>query len=161
MLAQAGVLPQSRIAQYMEIPDINSGYSLSNNAINAVLSVIDDCIQKDNFDVPDYVPFTMLKEEIINTQLSLRSANYEKNADDIEKLQVLYAVAEQKEKEWQETVTQNTIETQANAELESITANPLPQGENILTQEANMQRVENPNNMDMQTAIGDGGWDRR
>lgn len=157
MLAQAGILPQSRIAQYMEIPDINSGYSLSNNAINAVLSVIDDCIQRDNFDVPDYVPFTMLKEEIINTQLSLRSANYEKNADDIEKLQMLYAIAEQKEKEWMDTVNQQTAEMGGQVSEE----NPLPQGENILTQEANMQRVENPNNMDMQTSVGDGGWDRR
>lgn len=157
MLAQAGILPQSRIAQYMEIPDINSGYSLSNNAINAVLSVIDDCIQRDKFDVPDYIPFTMLKEEIINTQLSLRSANYEKNADDIEKLQMLYAIAEQKEQEWMKTVN-NQTDDMANSIDEN---NPLPQGENILTQEANMQRVENPNNMDMQTSVGDGGWDRR
>lgn len=158
MLAQAGILPQNRIAQYMEIPDINSGYSLSNNAINAVLSVIEDCIERDNYSVPDYIPFTMLKEEIINTQLSLRSANFEKNKDDIEKLQKLYAIAEEKEAEWQTTVTQQTDAMQS----EMSENNPLPQGENILTQEANMQRVQNPSeNMDMETSVGDGGWDRR
>ena len=37
--------------------------------------------------------------------------------------------------------------------------NPLPQTTNILTQEANMQQV--PQNMDMQTSVGDGGWDRK
>lgn len=158
MLAQAGILPQSRIAQYMEIPDINSGYSLSNNAINAVLSVIDDCIQKDKFDVPDYIPFTMLKEEIINTQLSLRSANYEKNSDDIEKLQKLYAITEEKEREWMSTIENANADTDTEMTDEE---NPLPQGTNVLTQEANMQRVDNPNNMDLETSTGDGGWDRK
>lgn len=155
LLAQAGILPQSRIAQFMEIPDINSGYSLSNNAINAVLSVIDDCIQRDNFDIPDYIPFTMLKEEIINTQLSLRSANFDKNKEDIEKLQMLYAIAEKKEQEWMNTVNEAT-----NEEIAENGENPLPQTTNVLTQEANMTRVE-PQNMDMQTSVGDGGWDRK
>ena len=157
MLAQAGILPQSRIAQYMEIPDINSGYSLSNNAINAVLSLIDDCIQKNKFDVPDYIPFTMLKEEIINTQLSLRSANYEKNEEDIEKLQILYAIAEEKEREWMSTVQNATDNNIAN----NNDNNPLPQATNVLTEEATMQRVENPSNMDLETTSGDGGWDRK
>ena len=155
MLAQAGILPQNRIAQYMEIPDINSGYSLSNNAINAVLSVIEDCIEHDNYTVPDYIPFTMLKEEIINTQLSLRSANFEKNKDDIEKLQTLYDITEEKEREWQSTLNQETAEMQNKMGEE----NPLPQTTNILTQEANMEQV--PQNMDMDTSVGDGGWDRR
>ena len=155
MLAQAGILPQNRIAQYMEIPDINSGYSLSNNAINAVLSVIEDCIEHDNYTVPDYIPFSMLKEEIINTQLSLRSANFEKNKDDIEKLQTLYDITEEKEREWQSTLNQETAELQNEISEE----NPLPQTTNILTQEANMEQV--PQNMDMQTSVGDGGWDRR
>lgn len=155
LLAQAGILPQSRIAQFMEIPDINSGYSLSNNAINAVLSVIDDCIQRDNFDIPDYIPFTMLKEEIINTQLSLRSANFDENKEDIEKLQMLYAIAEKKEQEWMKTLNEAT-----NKAINENGENPLPQTTNILTQEANMTRVD-PQNMDMETSVGDGGWDRK
>lgn len=89
-LAQVGVIPQERIAQFMELPDLEGGYSLSNNAINAVLSVIRDCIESDNFEVPDYIPLPMLKTEIINTQLSLRAANFKKNQDDIEKLEKLY-----------------------------------------------------------------------
>lgn len=89
-LAAVGVIPQERIAQFMELPDLEGGYSLSNNAINAVLSVIRDCIESDNFEVPDYIPIPMLKTEIINTQLSLRAANFKKNQDDIEKLEKLY-----------------------------------------------------------------------
>lgn len=89
-LAAVGVIPRERIAQFMELPDLEGGYSLSNNAINAVLSVIRDCIENDNFDIPDYIPIDMLMTEIINTQLSLRAANYEKNKDDIDKLNELY-----------------------------------------------------------------------
>jgi hypothetical protein len=128
MLSQAGIIPASRIAQFMEIPDINSGYSLSNNAINAVLTVIDDCIKNDNYDVPDYIPFTMLKEEIINTQLSLRASNYKQNKDDIDKLTKLYQTTEIKEKSFQPPV-----QTDQNGK-------PV----NILTQEANTQEAGAP-----------------
>ena len=84
-LAATGIIPSSRIAQFMELPDIPSGYSLTNNAINAVLTTINDCIEKDIFDVPDYLPFAMLKEEIINTQLSLKAAasEFQNNLEDI------------------------------------------------------------------------------
>lgn len=134
MLAQTGIIPVTRIAQFMELPDIQSGYSLSNNAINAVLTCINDCIEKNNFNVPDYIPFQMLKEEIINTQLSLKaaaSAENDNNAD-IEKLTKLYERVEEKETEWQSTQQPQPTEQ---------TEEGLPQTENILTQEANMEQV--------------------
>ena len=138
MLAQTGIIPQTRIAQFMELPDIQSGYSLSNNAINAVLTCINDCIEKNIFTVPDYIPFQMLKEEIINTQLSLKAAASEKNdnSKDIEKLTKLYESVEEKEAEWQ------TPEADPNAQNGAPTEDtPIPQTENILTQEANMTQV--------------------
>lgn len=95
-LYQAGIISQSRIAQLMEIPDINSGYSLSNNALNAVLQVIDDCLVRNIFEVPDYVPSQMLQEEIINTMLSLKASNNSSNAADIQKLKQLYAMSDKK-----------------------------------------------------------------
>lgn len=96
-LSQAGVLPQSRISQFMEIPDLQGGYSLANNSINAVLSVIDDCLDKDIYDIPDYIPIDMLQDEILNTQLSLRAANYEVNKVSIDKLTRLYEIAVDKQ----------------------------------------------------------------
>jgi hypothetical protein len=121
----------------MELPDIQSGYSLSNNAINAVLTCINDCIEKDIFNVPDFIPFTMLKEEIINTQLSLKAAASEHNDNqkDIDKLTTLYERVEEKEAEWQAPQTMPP-ETPAPAE-----DTPIPQTQNILTQEANMTQV--------------------
>lgn len=136
MLAQAGVIPSSRIAQFIEIPDLQSGYSLTNNAINAVMTIIEKCINNDVFDVPEFIPFMMLKEEIINTQLSLYAANPDLNTDDIEKLNKLYASVEDKEREWQETI--DNINGAAN---DAASDSPIPQQQNVLTQEAGMQAV--------------------
>ena len=143
MLAQTGIIPQTRIAQFMELPDIQSGYSLSNNAINAVLTCINDCIEKNIFEVPDYIPFLMLKEEIINTQLSLKaaaSANND-NTKDIEKLTKLYESVELKEQDWQADTILNQKE---NALDGGETEEGLPPSmTNILTQEASMTPVNN------------------
>ena len=140
MLAQTGIIPQTRIAQFMELPDIQSGYSLSNNAINAVLTCINDCIEKDNFNVPDYIPFLMLKEEIINTQLSLKAAASAENdnQEDIAKLTKLYEAVETKEADWQ-------ADQELNAQMAAMegerTPEGLPASMNVLTQEAQMTEV--------------------
>ena len=140
MLAQTGIIPQTRIAQFMELPDIQSGYSLSNNAINAVLTCINDCIEKNVFEVPDYIPFTMLKEEIINTQLSLKAAasEHNDNLEDIAKLTKLYESVEIKEADWQADAQ---LEAQTQATEGERTEDGLPVGMNILTEEANMEQV--------------------
>jgi len=137
MLAQTGIIPQTRIAQFMELPDIQSGYSLSNNAINAVLTCINDCIEKDIYEVPDFIPFLMLKEEIINTQLSLKAAASAENDNtkDIAKLTKLYERVELKEADWQ---ADQQLESEMNAMQGERTPEGLPVGENILTQEAQM-----------------------
>lgn len=106
-LVQNGIIPQNRVAQLMELPDIQTGYNLANNAVNAVYTVINDCLEKNNYSVPSYVPFTLLKEEIINTQLSLKASNREANLKDIEKLQMLYETVEKLEMEYSGNVDQN------------------------------------------------------
>ena len=92
-LYAAGLIPQSHIAKLMEIPDIDDGYNLATNSIKAVYAVIDECIEYDNFDVPDYIPNQMLLEEIMNTILSLKAANNPDNKVDIDKLMQLYQIA--------------------------------------------------------------------
>lgn len=159
-LAMAGIIPQSRIAQFMELPDLQAGYSLSNNAVNAVLTVIDECIEKNNFDIPDFIPFPMLKEEIINTQLSLKAANSEGNTVDIEKLNKLYAMAEQKETEWQ----MNSFNLQQQAAMAGqVDESGMPVQQNVLTQEANMKKAgpatNNNVDMDVETPVNtNGSW---
>lgn len=95
MLVQTGAIPQSRVASLLEIPDASQGYSLVNNAVNAVMRVIDDCIDEDKYDIPDFIPSDMLKSEIISTMLSLYAGS---NADEyINKLKQLFQAVIDKE----------------------------------------------------------------
>lgn len=163
MLAQAGVLPASRISQFLEIPDLQGGYSLSNNAINAVMTVIDDCLEHDNFNVPEYIPLQMLGEEIINTQLSLKAANAQRNQADILKLTKLYEIVQNMSAQWtteaqaevmaEQPQTSAPVEGQAPAMVEQGDVQ-LPYQQNILTQENNMQPVD----MDLTTQNVPGNW---
>ena len=122
MLANMGAIPQSRIASLMEIPDSVQGYSLANNAINAVMAVIDDCLENDKMEVPDYVPTDMLKTEIMNTMLSLRAVSNPQNAIDIEKMKQLYQLVLQKEGDSQtaaEMVAVQTLQQEFMADLQN------------------------------------------
>ena len=153
-LAQVGVIPRERIAQFMELPDLEGGYSLSNNAINAVLSVIRDCIENDNMEIPDYIPIPMLKNEIINTQLSLRAANYEKNKDDIDKLTELYKTAMKLELQVQYQQQADMMQQQAQQAGQTVQQET----------EAQMNGLDQVNNQlnDMQTGQGGlTGWDQQ
>ena len=132
-MVQAGILPAERMAQYMEIPDVNSGYNLANNSINAVLSVIDDCLKNDNYDVPEYIPFDMLKQEIINTQLSLRASNYDENKEDIDKLDKLYSIVLHKAKKYIATANGDSASATNNVEDDA-----LPKTQSIVEKEAAM-----------------------
>ena len=85
----SGYISRAHAMQLMEVPDDTRGYSLMNNSLNAVMSVIDDCIEKDIYDVPIYIDTALLKEEITSTLLSLKAAQNPENAVDIEKLQRL------------------------------------------------------------------------
>lgn len=151
-LAQFGVIPQERIAQFMELPDLEGGYSLSNNAINAVLSVIRDCIESDNYEIPDYIPIPMLKTEIINTQLSLRAANYEKNVGDIDKLNKLY-----------EQVMKTEMLSQAQIQVQQQTQMAEQEAQQIqMTADQQANQMIQPQDLDMQTGQGGiTGWDGR
>ena len=123
-LYAAGLIPQSRIAQLMDLPDLQLGYSITNNSINAVLSVIDDCLENDNYDIPDYIPNQMLLEEIMNTALSLKAANNPSNAVDIQKLMQLYQMAISKNADAQtsaELAATNQLAMEMNLDMQDPT----------------------------------------
>lgn len=156
-LAAVGVIPQERIAQFMELPDLEGGYSLSNNAINAVLSVIRDCIENDVMEIPDFIPVPMLKTEIINTQLSLRAANFQKNIEDIAKLDQLYNIAVQME----QTMNQPTPQEQQAMVQQQLQQQAVAQ-QQAMQQQQMAQPQGQPSDLDMQSGQpGLTGWDGR
>lgn len=119
-LYAAGLIPQSHIAKLMEMPDIDDGYNLATNSIKAVYAVIDDCIEYDNYDVPDYIPNQMLFEEIMNTILSLKAANNPDNNIDIQKLEQLYKVAIAKNADAQTSAEMAATQTISNEIMADI-----------------------------------------
>lgn len=94
LLENAGKITSARANQLLEIPDLEQGYSFMNNDINAVLKVIDDCIENDIYEYPAFIDDELLKEEIVNTQTSLfaNSTSSISNKDDIDKLTKLLKV---------------------------------------------------------------------
>lgn len=124
-LAQAGIIPATQIASLLEIPDINRGYSVANNAYNTCMTLIDQCIYDGKFEIPDYVPFQMLKEQIINMMLSLRTAQgAEKgNEEDIKKLSKYYEKVEEKE-----LALQEGVEAEESTAEETMSENENPDG---------------------------------
>ncbi|HAJ78547.1 MAG TPA: hypothetical protein DCO75_02145 [Fibrobacteres bacterium] len=140
-----GIIPKDRAAQFMELPDIDAAYSLANNAVSAVLKIIENCIYYNNFDVPDFIPFDMLKVEIINTQLSLFAIeNNGSNSEDIGKLNKLFDIVVNLSAKWQ---MQSAITAEQDQELVG----------NVLTQEANAQPVENNPGVSGEINVNTGG----
>lgn len=111
-LAQAGIIPPSHIASLLELPDINRGYSVANNAFNATMTIIDACIYDDVYEVPDYIPAVMLKEQIVNMMMNLRAAEGSSgsNEKDIQKLTKFYRIVEEKQ------VSMGDVQQQANSQ---------------------------------------------
>lgn len=142
MLAQAGVIPSARIAQLMQLPDLELGYSLTNNAIDCVMSVIKECIENNIYDIPDYVPFNLLKEEIINTQLSLRAVG-SKNQDDIDKLSRLYEEVEARDLELQEQQDESTMQENIYFNTLQQQQQPQQQAGGINPDGLNVQEIQN------------------
>lgn len=125
-LAQAGVIPKERIPQFLEIPDLEGGYSIANNAINAVLSLVSECIEDEDFDynIPSYIPLQMLTQEILNTQLSLRAANYAENRKAIEKLDRLYEAAVNKSDQTAGLMQEQANQINTNINIDSQSSTP-------------------------------------
>jgi hypothetical protein len=143
MLVQMGVIPQNRIAALMEIPDTVQGYSIANNSIEAVMNVIDECIEDDNFEVPDFIPTDMLMQEILNTCLSLSSSNQDgRNQEDIDKLTQLYQLCAMKNNEAQTSAEMAAVGSLTN-ELMADMQNPNGQFNTAI--QGAMQSSEQPN----------------
>lgn len=89
-LAANGIIPASIISKFLEIPDLEKGFSVANNSWEACQTVIMRCIEDNIYEVPSFVPFSMLLSEILNTQMLLFNADAVNNQGDIEKLGKLF-----------------------------------------------------------------------
>jgi hypothetical protein len=147
MLVQAGIIPKARVAQFMQLPDLEGGYSISQDALNAVNVVILDCLEKDIYDVPDYIPFDLLREEILHTQLTLKSASNHKNDKDIEKLTRLFESIEDRTQEYAAEGIETTAEVADDVESKDI-PEPLQGVQEAISNSAEPRGQEAVNNIE-------------
>lgn len=156
-LAMAGIIPATQIASLLELPDINRGYSVANNAWNACQTLIDQCIYEDKYEIPDYVPFQMLKEQIVNMQLSLRTAQGSEsgNEDDIKRLIKYYEMVEDHELK----LEQNNLQQQTT--MQDVNENNMYSAQNNENLSSGTEDSMNMNNEavanPMQTDAANGG----
>lgn len=142
-LEAKGYINKNQAMSYYEIPDTDAAYSYANNSYNACQEIINEALYNEDYTIPDYIPIDMLKQEIVNTMLSLRGVQNKSNLVAISKLEVLYkeacnisnALANQQnqaamqndEMVWQQQLQrqaqQIVNQAQAQAEAASITNN--------------------------------------
>ena len=101
----------------MELPDLQKGYSISNNVHNAVMTVIERCIEENDYDIPVFIPTEVLKSEIRSYCLSLSAVNNPDNDSDIKKLMKLYDEVVKMEQARAEQQSNNDM---ANAQTQQI-----------------------------------------
>jgi hypothetical protein len=121
-----GYIPRSEILGLMEMPDVQRGYNLSNNVHNAVMAVIERCLDENDFDIPIFIPTEVLKSEIRSVCLNLEGVNNPDNKTDINKLLKLYDKVVEMEQTMAQQQNNNGIaqqETQQiNAQTEALSA---------------------------------------
>lgn len=114
-----GFIPPSRISGLMQMPDLELGYSFAANNINAINTVIQNAIEDENYDIPEFISLESLKLEITNVCLMLSSADNKENAKAIKRLEKLYETAVKKQVEvGNAQQTDNADETLDNASNE-------------------------------------------
>lgn len=92
-LEAKGYINKNQAMSYYNIPDTDAAYNYANNSYNAVQEIISEALYEEDYTIPDYIPLDMLKQEIVNTMLSLRAVQNESNLASIQKLEVLYKEA--------------------------------------------------------------------
>ena len=92
-LEAKGYINKNQAMSYYEIPDTDSAYNYANNSYNAVQEIINEALYNEDFTIPDYIPIDILKQEIVNTMLSLRAVQNESNLVSIQRLEALYKEA--------------------------------------------------------------------
>lgn len=70
-MSQVGLIPASKIANYLNMPDLQDAYMGASAVQDAIDSVIDNCINKDIYTIPDFVNYQQLSQTIALVQNQL------------------------------------------------------------------------------------------
>lgn len=83
-MSQVGLINPSKAAELMDMPDLTDAYTDAESAEMAVAAVINNAVEYDLYDVPDYISLTSLAREITLEQNQLFiSMSAGKNNDEV------------------------------------------------------------------------------
>jgi len=91
-LSQVNMIKPSKVARFLDQPDLNEVYTLATAAQDAVDRVIQRAIEDQNYDIPKFVSYQILEEEITAMQNQLMAVwskgnrEVEKNLDSLQML---------------------------------------------------------------------------
>jgi hypothetical protein len=88
-LSQVGMIKPSKLARFLDMPDLSEVYNLATAAQDAVDKVIQLALEEDYFDIPKFVSYELLEESITTMQNQLLGAYTSKNKEVVESLKKL------------------------------------------------------------------------
>lgn len=74
-LSQIGLITTDKIALYLDSPDLEDAYKGASAIQNAIDATIQNAIDNDDYDIPDYVSYQQLLTQIIIEENELHAAN--------------------------------------------------------------------------------------
>lgn len=85
-LTQVGLITTDKVALYLDSPDLEDVYRGASAIQDAIDATINNAIEKDVYDIPDYVGYQQLLTQIIIEENKLYSSNDTKAIEKVEKL---------------------------------------------------------------------------
>lgn len=85
-LSQIGLITTANLATYLDSPDLEGVYSGASAIKDAIDKVIENAIEKGEYDIPDYIGYQSLLTELITIENQLFSAGDTKSLERISKL---------------------------------------------------------------------------
>lgn len=74
-MSQAGMIQQNRIASLIELPDLNNSFTMATAATDAVDQCIENALDNDIYEIPRYISYQLLEQEIATVQNMLFAAS--------------------------------------------------------------------------------------
>ena len=82
-LSQVGLIPQAKIGRFLEMPDITEAFNIMTAAQDAADKVIQLAIEKEQYEIPEYVSYDLLGKSITAMQNQLLGSLTESNINEV------------------------------------------------------------------------------
>lgn len=85
-LSQVGLITTDKIAQFLDSPDLEDAYGEASSITDAVEACIENAINDDNYEIPDYVSYQHLLTRCLSWENKLYASNDLESLGKVEKL---------------------------------------------------------------------------